>query len=219
VELRIHGRNTYEATVSDSPQGTIASLEHAVGEFESRYAESNENLGRLKTRIEELRTQSQLPFEHREKLEAAEKRQHEIIAALDLAKNQASTQVDEQPDAETQTTGEQSIGFIPTPEPSQDAVASETVQPVQEPPKVSEAPAIPSGIQTPRGPITRSPNPTQPGFFKATAWAIAQKRNEPVNLPVPTWRARALVPLVGRRRTRPRPTSSPVRTIHALTAH
>lgn len=34
---------------------------------------------------------------------------------------------------------------------------SETVQPVQESPKVSAAPAIPSGIQTPRGPIPRSP--------------------------------------------------------------
>ena len=166
VELRIHGRNTYEATVSDSPQGTVASLEHALGDFEAQLTESTENLGRLKTRIQELQAQSQQPFEHQEKLEAAEKRQHEIIAALDLAKNQASTQVDEQPDAETQTTGEQSIGFIPTPEPSQDEVPSETVQPVREPPKVSEAPAIPSGIQTPRGPITRSPNPTQPGFFK-----------------------------------------------------
>ena len=165
VELRIHGRNAYEATVSDSPQGTVASLEHALGDFEAQFTESTENLGRLKTRIQELQTQSQLPFEHQEKLEAAEKRQHEIVAALDLAKNQASTQVDEQPDGETQT-GEQSIGLIPTPEPSQDEVPSETVQPVREPQKVSEAPAIPSGIQTPRGPITRSPNPTQPGFFK-----------------------------------------------------
>lgn len=104
IELRIHGKNTYQATVSDSPQGTIGSLEHALGEFESQHAESNENMKRLEKRIEELKAQLQAPFEHQEKLEIAEKRQQEIITALDLARNQASTQVDEQPDAETQST-------------------------------------------------------------------------------------------------------------------
>jgi hypothetical protein len=58
VELRIHGRNTYEATVGDSPQGTVASLEHALGDFEAQLTESTENLGRLKTRIQELQAQS-----------------------------------------------------------------------------------------------------------------------------------------------------------------
>ena len=103
IELRIHGKNTYQATVSDSPQGTISSLEHALGEFESQQAESKENLKRLEKRIEELKTQLEAPFEHKEKLEAAEKRQQEIVAALDLAKNQASTQVDEQPETETES--------------------------------------------------------------------------------------------------------------------
>jgi N12 class adenine-specific DNA methylase/predicted O-methyltransferase YrrM len=106
IELRIHGKNTYQATVSDSPQGTISSLEHAIGEFESHQAESNANLKQLEMRIGELKTQLDAPFEHQEKLEAVETRQQEIIAALDLAKNQASTLVDEQPEteAESQTT-------------------------------------------------------------------------------------------------------------------
>lgn len=103
LELRIHGRNTYQATVSESPQGTIGSLEHAIGEFESQQSESKENLERLEKRIGELKAQLGASFEHEEKLEVAEKRQQEIITALDLAKNQASTQVDEQPEAETQT--------------------------------------------------------------------------------------------------------------------
>lgn len=103
IELRIHGKNTYQATVSESPQGTIGSLEHALGEFESQQTESKENLQRLEKRIGELNVQLGAPFEHQEKLEAAEKRQQEIIAALDLAKNQASTQVDEQPEAETES--------------------------------------------------------------------------------------------------------------------
>jgi len=159
VELRIHGRNIYEATVSDSPQGTIASVEHTLGDFDSRHAESDENLSRLKTRIQELQAQSQQPFEHQEKLAAAEKRQHEIIAALDLAKNQASTQVDEQPDAETQTNGEQPIDLAP----KSTEVPSQTVQPVQEPPKVS---VVRSGIETPRGPLTRTV-PAPPESFRA----------------------------------------------------
>jgi len=155
VELCIHGRNVYRATVSESPQGTVASLEHALGNLESQLAESTENLERLKTRIQDLQAQSQQPFEHQEKLEAAEKRQHEIVAALDLAKNQASTQVDEQPDAEAQTNGEQPVGLTPASESSQAEVSKQTVQSVQEAPKIADAPAISSGIQTPRGPITR----------------------------------------------------------------
>lgn len=103
IELRIHGKNTYQATVSDSPQGTISSLEHALGDFESQQTESLENLKRQETRIGELKAQLDVPFEHQEKLETAEKRQQEIIAALDLAKNQASTQVDEQAEAETES--------------------------------------------------------------------------------------------------------------------
>jgi hypothetical protein len=103
IELRIHGKNTYQATVSDSPQGTINSLEHALGDFESQQAGSQENLKRLEKRIGELQAQLGVPFEHQEKLEAAEMRQQEIITALDLSKNQASTQVDEQPEAETKS--------------------------------------------------------------------------------------------------------------------
>ncbi len=154
VELRVHGRNTYYATVSDSPQGTIASLEHALGDFEARLAEPTENLGRLKTRILELETQSQQPFEHLEKLEAAEKRQHEIIAALDLAKNQASTQVDEQPEAETQTI-ECSVS-----EEQRDGVVSVLMS--SQPEAVSEAaePAKPTEMDVPKKSISSRENPS-----------------------------------------------------------
>lgn len=50
--------------------------------------------------------------------------------------------------------GEQPIGFILTPKPTQ--AESETIQPMQEPTKVSETPAIRSGIETPRGPLIRT---------------------------------------------------------------
>lgn len=52
--------------------------------------------------------------------------------------------------------GEQLIGFILAPKPSQGEVANETVQPVLETPKVSEALVFRSGIETPRGPLTHS---------------------------------------------------------------
>lgn len=51
--------------------------------------------------------------------------------------------------------GEQPIGFILTPKPSQAEASNEATQPVQEPPKVSETPVIRSGIETPQGPLIR----------------------------------------------------------------
>lgn len=103
IELRLHGRNTYTSTVSDSPQGAIGSLEHALGQMDSELTESQETIPRLRRRVEELHGQLRAPFEHQEKLEAAEKRQHVIIAALDLSRNQASAKVDEQAEPEIQT--------------------------------------------------------------------------------------------------------------------
>ena len=149
VEVRIHGKHTYGSTVSDSPQGTIASLEHALGDMDAQLAEATENLPRLQTRIQDLQAQSQQPFEHREKLEAAETRQQEIIAALDLEKNQASAKVDQQPEGEGQSVGEKINGV--THQSSQGRPVEKPVQPMQEP-KITE---IPGGITTPRGPIMR----------------------------------------------------------------
>ena len=148
VELRIHGKQTYGSTVSDSPQGTIASLEHALGDMDAQLVEASENLGRLKTRIQDLEAQSHQPFEHQEKLEAAEKRQQEIVAALDLTKNQASTQVDAQPEAEAQ---DSAIKL------TEGAIDSRP-QTAQTMPEYSNAVAVStrcSGITTPRGPLRR----------------------------------------------------------------
>ena len=148
VELRIHGKQTYGSTVSDSPQGTIASLEHALGDMDAQLVEATENLDRLKTRIQDLEAQSHQPFEHQEKLEVAEKRQQEIVAALDLTRNQASTQVDAQPEAEAQ---DSTIKLTDGANDSRPTVA----QPVPEISKAGEFPTTCSGITTPRGPLRR----------------------------------------------------------------
>jgi hypothetical protein len=149
VELRIHGKNTYPATVSESPQGTIASLERALGDLENQLADHTENLTRLTTRIQDLQAQSHQPFEHQQRLEASEKRQQEIIAALDLAKNQASTRVDEQSDTEPLANEKHARGLVPA-EPG-----DRRIQPEQSAPGA----VLRSGIETPRGPLTNGHAP------------------------------------------------------------
>jgi hypothetical protein len=52
--------------------------------------------------------------------------------------------------------GECPRGFILRSKPSQAEAVSEPAKPVQEEPKVAQPPAIPSGIQTPRGPLPHS---------------------------------------------------------------
>lgn len=105
IGLRIHGKNEYEATVSDSPQGAIASIEHALGSLEKHLEESREKLPRFEIQREQLETQAQQSFEHEDKLVTALNRQREIIEALDITKNQAAAQVDEAAETEAVTLG------------------------------------------------------------------------------------------------------------------
>jgi hypothetical protein len=91
--LFIHGKHSYRANVSDSPTGTIASLEHALDSFEDRLRERETDLAQSRRQIVDLTNQLDQPFEHEEKLGAATKRQQEIIASLDITKNQASSRV------------------------------------------------------------------------------------------------------------------------------
>jgi len=93
--LLIHGKHSYRANVSDSPTGTIASLEHALDSIEDRLRERETDLAQSRRQIVDLTNQFEQPFEHEEKLATATKRQQEIVAALDITKNQASAAVDE----------------------------------------------------------------------------------------------------------------------------
>ena len=93
--LLIHGKHSYRANVSDSPTGTIASLEHALDSIEDRLRERETDLAQSRRQIVDLTNQFQQPFEHEEKLAAATRRQQEIVGALDITKNQASAAVDE----------------------------------------------------------------------------------------------------------------------------
>ncbi len=93
--LLVHGKHSYRANVSESPAGTIASLEHALESFEDRLRERETDLAQSSRQSAALTRQLDQPFEHEEKLAVATKRQHEIIAALDITKNQASPNVDD----------------------------------------------------------------------------------------------------------------------------
>jgi N12 class adenine-specific DNA methylase len=91
--LLIHGKHSYRANVSDSRTGTIASLEHALDSIEDRLRERETDLAQSRRQIIDLTNQFEQPFEHEEKLAVATKRQQEIVAALDITKNQASPRV------------------------------------------------------------------------------------------------------------------------------
>jgi N12 class adenine-specific DNA methylase len=93
--ILINGKHSYRANISDSPVGTIASLEHALDSIEDRLRERETNLAQSRRQIVDLTNQLNQPFEHEEKLAAAIKRQQEIVTALDITKNQASAAVDE----------------------------------------------------------------------------------------------------------------------------
>jgi len=86
ANLTIHGKNSYNANVSDRALGTIASVEHALESMEDRLRERESDLKQYRKQSEDLTRQLDHPFEHEEKLTAATKRQQEIVAALDITK-------------------------------------------------------------------------------------------------------------------------------------
>ncbi len=104
--LIIHGKSEYKANVSDSPAGTIASVEHALEGMSDRLRERETDLQQYRKQSEDLTKQLDHPFEHEEKLTTASKRQQEIVTALDITKNQASAKLDEGAEQSTEDTEE-----------------------------------------------------------------------------------------------------------------
>ncbi len=95
ANLLIQGKHEYKANVSDSPVGTIASIEHALESMEDRLRQREADLKQCDKQTQDLTRQLVHPFEHEEKLTAAANRQQEIVEALDITKNQASAKLDE----------------------------------------------------------------------------------------------------------------------------
>ena len=73
ANLIIHGKSEYKANVSDSPTGTIASVEHALESMEDRLRERESDLQQYRKQGEDLTKQLDHPFEHEEKLATGDK--------------------------------------------------------------------------------------------------------------------------------------------------
>jgi len=76
--------------------GTIRSVEYTIQNLDETSATLTENIKSSQKRIAGMQEQAEQPFEHTDKLAALTKRQQEITDALDLNKNQASSQLDAQ---------------------------------------------------------------------------------------------------------------------------
>ena len=99
-QLLIRGEATYTAKVTDTAFGTIRSVEHAVQSIGELGASVEQSITDTKKRITDLTAQIGQPFEHEEKLSSLLLRQQEITDALDLTKNQASAQLEADPEKE-----------------------------------------------------------------------------------------------------------------------
>ncbi|MBC8096876.1 MAG: hypothetical protein H7Y43_13805 [Akkermansiaceae bacterium] len=94
VDIVLKGKNTYSANLSDSGLGTIRSMEYVIqnlDECQERYARE---LAESEKHKRELESKIGQPFEYDERLRSLSLRQQEIVKALDITKNQASSDLD-----------------------------------------------------------------------------------------------------------------------------
>lgn len=94
AEVVFKGAAHHNAKVNDTALGTTRSLEYAVQNLDDVARSLERDIAETKKRITDLGVQSNQPFEHADKLGSLLKRQQEITDALDLTKNQASSQCD-----------------------------------------------------------------------------------------------------------------------------
>ncbi|MBI3850392.1 MAG: hypothetical protein HY298_08900 [Verrucomicrobia bacterium] len=92
--LLVKGAATHQASVTDSPHGTIRSLEHTVQTFEETANNVSANIKDSEKRLRDLEPKIGAPFEYASQLTSLQKRQQEILGKLDLNKNQASNQLE-----------------------------------------------------------------------------------------------------------------------------
>jgi N12 class adenine-specific DNA methylase len=92
ADIVLKGAGTHIAKVGTSALGTIRSVEHALQSLEESATAVQARITETRQRIEDLKFQTEQPFEYEAKLAALSKRQDEIEDALDLTKNQAAAQ-------------------------------------------------------------------------------------------------------------------------------
>jgi TolA-binding protein len=92
-QILIKGAGTYSANVSDSAHGTIRSIEHAIQQMNEVVSSAEQQIQETRKRIADLGTQCGQTFEYCGRLSELMRRQAEIADALDLTKNQGSSQL------------------------------------------------------------------------------------------------------------------------------
>jgi hypothetical protein len=92
----LKGKNHYALDATETSLGTVRSLEYFVQNMEDRLAHEQSELMNAEKKCGELEAKIGQPFEHEAKLQSLAVRQKELEEALDITKNQASTQLDAQ---------------------------------------------------------------------------------------------------------------------------
>jgi len=95
--LTLLGSASYQAKISMSQVGIIASLEHAVRSIEERIELRRSDLTQTRKNLTELSALVGKPFEHEARYRELQKRQTELVDALDITKNQASSRLAAEP--------------------------------------------------------------------------------------------------------------------------
>jgi hypothetical protein len=102
VELVLHGKNSYNARITDTALGTVRSLESIVQGFEERDTGLERDIRDSQKRAKEFESKVNAPFEHDKRYHQLAGRQAEIEEKLDLTKNQAPSQIENAADDETE---------------------------------------------------------------------------------------------------------------------
>ena len=123
-KVTLRGAGEYVASVSPSPVGTISSLEHAARSVEDQVERIRQELERTKRDLGELSKLAGGIWEHEEHYQTLQKRQAELVDALDITKNQAAAQLATESE-ETETVA----SATPAEETSEEVGAEEEVPP------------------------------------------------------------------------------------------
>lgn len=151
-KLTLRGAMEYAASVTASPVGIIASLEHAARTIEEDLARCEQNLVRAQKDRVELAALGEKLFEHEERYRELAVRQSQLVAALDLTKNQGSERLaTESEETETKEKPDEAEEELPAPrEAPVENVRTSTAKSRRK---------IASEVATPRA---EAPKPTQP---------------------------------------------------------
>jgi hypothetical protein len=95
-EILLKGAATHAAKVGNTALGTIRSVEYVIQTLDETAANLQAQIASTQKRLADLAAQVAQPFEYEERLASHSRRQQEIEDALDLTKNQAGTQREDQ---------------------------------------------------------------------------------------------------------------------------